>query len=156
MNITRSSINNSIILVVRYNRIINSENKIKNWMKKQFMYWALAFGKTNKVDRTKTVMLMECSSRCRRRRFAAAPDLDEERAVMKILEQSRWAFPKNLICPLPVQDFEDGGFGDISRSSVHAGARDGADYEGGATARRRQNPHSSWFFFLVKGNGSFI
>ena len=38
MNITRSSINNSIILVVRYNGIINSENKIKNWMKKQFTY----------------------------------------------------------------------------------------------------------------------
>ena len=75
---------------------------------------------------------------------------------MKILEQSRWAFPKNLICPLPVQDFEDGGFGDISRSSVHAGARDGADYEGGATARRRQNPNIRVDLFLLKGDGSFI
>ena len=30
MNITRSSMNNSIILVVRYNRMINSKNMIKN------------------------------------------------------------------------------------------------------------------------------
>jgi len=114
------------------------------------MYWALAFGKTNKVP----VLLMECSSWCRRRRFAAAPDsdLDEGRAVMKILEQSRRALPKNLIRPHPVQDFEDGGFGDmLSRSSVHASARDGVDYEGGAAARRRQNPHSSWFFFSGEG-----
>ena len=56
---------------------------------------------------------------------------------MKILEQSRRALPKNLICPLPVQDLEDEGSGDLlSRSSVHVGARDGADYEGGATVRR--------------------
>ena len=38
MNITKSSMNSSIILLTRHNRIINSENKIKNWMKKQFMY----------------------------------------------------------------------------------------------------------------------
>ena len=63
---------------------------------------------------------------------------------MKILEQSHWALPKNFIRHLPVQDLEDGGSGDLlSRSSVHAGARDGADYEDGATARRRQNPNSS-------------
>ena len=30
--------NNYIILVARYNMIINSENMIKNWMEKQFMY----------------------------------------------------------------------------------------------------------------------
>ena len=88
----------------------------------------------------KTVLLMECSSRYRRRRFAAAPDLDEGRAVMKILEQLRWALPKNLIRHLPVQDLEDGGSGDLlSRSSVHADARDGLDYDGGAVARKRQN-----------------
>ena len=38
MNITRSSMNNSIVLVARHNRIINSENMIKNWMEKQIMY----------------------------------------------------------------------------------------------------------------------
>jgi len=118
--------NNSIIVVARNNRMISSENMIKNWMEKQITYLDLAFGKTNGDDRTKTVLLTECSSRCRRRRFAAAPDLDEGRAVMKILEQSRRALPKYLIRPLPVQDLEDGGSRDLlSRSSVHADARDG-------------------------------
>ena len=56
---------------------------------------------------------------------------------MNILEQSHCALPKNLIRPLPVQDLEDGGSGDLlSRSSVHADARDGLDYGGGAAARR--------------------
>ena len=46
--------------------------------------------------------------------------------MAKIVEQSRRALPKNLIRPLPVQDLEDGGSGDLlSRSSVHADARDG-------------------------------
>ena len=38
MNITRSSMNNSIILVARHNRMINSENMIKNWIEKQITY----------------------------------------------------------------------------------------------------------------------
>ena len=38
MNITKSSMNSSIILLARHNRIINSENMIKNWMEKQFTY----------------------------------------------------------------------------------------------------------------------
>ena len=38
MNITQSSMNNSIILVARHNIMINSENMIKNWMEKQFTY----------------------------------------------------------------------------------------------------------------------
>ena len=140
MNITRSSMNNCIILVARHSRMINSENMIKNCMEKQITYWALAFGKPNGVDRTKTVLLTECGSRCRRRRFTAASDLDEERAVMKILEQSRRTLPKNLIHPLPVQDLEDGDSEDLlSRSSVHADARDGLDYDGGAATRKRQN-----------------
>ena len=100
----------------------------------------MVFGKTDENDRMKTVLLTEYSSRCRRRRFAAAPDLDEGRAVMKILEQSRRALPKNLIRPLPVQDLEDRGSGDLlSRSSVHADARDGLDYDCGVATRKRQN-----------------
>ena len=56
---------------------------------------------------------------------------------MKIFEQSSRALPENLIRPLPVQDREDGGSGDLlSRSSVHVDARDGASYEDGAAARR--------------------
>ena len=46
-------------------------------------------------------------------------------------EQSRRALPKNLIRPLPVQDFEGDGSGDLlSRTTVHAGGRDGVDYVG--------------------------
>ena len=59
---------------------------------------------------------------------------------MKIFEQSRRALSKRLIRPLPVQYLEDGGSGDLlSRSSVHADARDGLDYDGGAAAKKRQN-----------------
>ena len=47
---------------------------------------------------------------------------------MKIFEQSRRALPKNLIRLLSVHDRVDGGSGDLlSRSSVHADARDDAD-----------------------------
>ena len=60
--------------------------------------------------------------------------------MMKTLEQSRRALPENLIRPLPVQDLEDGGSGDLlSQSSVHADVGDGLDYDGGAAARKRQN-----------------
>ena len=64
--------------------------------------------------------------------------------MMKIFEQLQWMLSKNLIRPLLVQDRKDGGSRDVlSRSSVRADARDGADYEGGAVARRRQNPNLS-------------
>ena len=57
------------------------------------------------------------------------------------LEQSRRALPKNLICPLPYRIAKASGSGDLlSRSPVHAGARDGVDYEGGASSERWQNP----------------
>jgi hypothetical protein len=63
---------------------------------------------------------------------------------MKIVEQSQWTLFKNLIRPLPVQDRKDRGSGDLlSRSLVHAGTRDGADYKGGVVVRRRPNPNSS-------------
>ena len=157
MNITRSSMNNSIILVARHNRMINSENMIKNWIEKQFTYWALAFGKTNRNDRTKMVLLTECNSWCRGRRFAVAPDLDEGRAVMKILEQSCWMLPKNLIRPKP--NLEDRGSGDLlSRSLVHADARDGLGHGGSSAARKDKtlgfvtlvwvcNLSLSWYIF---------
>jgi hypothetical protein len=59
------------------------------------------------------------------------------------LEQSRRAFPKNLICPLPYRITKASGFGDLlSRSLVHVGARDGVDYGGGVRSERWQNPRS--------------
>ena len=58
---------------------------------------------------------------------------------MKILEQSRRALPKNLIHPLPMQDLEDGGSGDLLfRSSVHADDRDEIGYDGGIAARKEK------------------
>jgi hypothetical protein len=52
------------------------------------------------------------------------------------LEQSRRALPKNLIRPLPYMIVKASG------SGVHAGARDGVDYGGGASSERWQNPRS--------------
>ena len=54
---TRSSMNNNIILVARHNQImIISANMMKNWIKQQYTYWVLAFEKTNGADGTKTVL----------------------------------------------------------------------------------------------------
>jgi hypothetical protein len=59
------------------------------------------------------------------------------------LEQSRRALPKNLIRPLPYRIAKASGSEDLlSRSPVHAGARDGVDYGGGASSERWQNPRS--------------
>jgi hypothetical protein len=57
------------------------------------------------------------------------------------LEHSRRALPKSLIRPLPYRIAKASGFGDLlSRSPVHAGARDGVDYGGGASSERWQKP----------------
>jgi hypothetical protein len=57
------------------------------------------------------------------------------------LKQSRRALPKNLIRSLPYRIAKASGFGDLlSRSPVHAGARDGIDYGGGASSERWQKP----------------
>ena len=84
----------------------------------------------NGADWTKTVLQTEWS-----RRRARAHDLDEGQAVMKIVDQSCRTLPKNLICPLPVQD-PKGSIDLLSRSPVHADARDGLGYSDSATARR--------------------
>ena len=58
---------------------------------------------------------------------------------MMIFEQSGRTLPKNLNLPLPVQDLEDGGSGDLlSRSLVHADDRDEIGYDGGIAARKRK------------------
>jgi hypothetical protein len=59
------------------------------------------------------------------------------------LEQSRRALPKNLIRPLPYRIAKASGSGDLlSRSPVHAGARDEIDYRGGTSSERWQNLRS--------------
>jgi hypothetical protein len=59
------------------------------------------------------------------------------------LEQSRRTLPKNLIRPLSYKIAKASGSGDLlSCSPVHAGARDGVDYRGGASSERWQNPRS--------------
>jgi len=55
MNITRSNMNNFIILATRHIIIIISENIIKNWIKQQRAYW-----KMNGADLTKTVLQTDC------------------------------------------------------------------------------------------------
>jgi hypothetical protein len=54
------------------------------------------------------------------------------------LEQSRRALPKNLIHHLLSRIAKASGSGDLlSRSLVHAGARDGVDYAGGASSEKQ-------------------
>jgi hypothetical protein len=54
------------------------------------------------------------------------------------LEQSHRVLPKNLIRPLLYRITKASGSGDLlSRSSVHAGARDEIDYGGGASSERQ-------------------
>jgi hypothetical protein len=87
------------------------------------------------VDRSKQTTMktaVGCTARLGRKTTR-----DEE------LEQSRRALPKNLIRPLPYRIAKVSGSGDLlSRSPVHAGARDGVDYGGGASSERWQNPRS--------------
>jgi hypothetical protein len=53
------------------------------------------------------------------------------------LEQSHRALPKNLFRPLLYRIAKASGSGDLlSRSPVHAGARDGVNYGGGASSKR--------------------
>jgi hypothetical protein len=53
------------------------------------------------------------------------------------LEQSRRVLPKNLICPLPYRIAKASGSRDLlSRSPVHAGARDEVDYGGSPSSER--------------------
>jgi hypothetical protein len=57
------------------------------------------------------------------------------------LEQSRRALPKNLIHPLSYRIAKASGSRDLlSRSPVHAGARDGVDNGGGISSERWQKP----------------
>ena len=52
-------------------------------------------------------------------------------------EQSRERFPKTLFALSWCRISKARGFGDLlSRLPVHAGARDGVDYEGSSTRRR--------------------
>jgi hypothetical protein len=68
------------------------------------------------------------------------------------LEQSRRVLSKNLIRPLPYMITKASGSGDLlSRSPVHAGARDEVDYGGGASSERWQNPRSISGYTAVAG-----
>jgi hypothetical protein len=87
------------------------------------------------VDRSKQTM-MKTAVGCTAR-LGWKTTRDEE------LEQSRRALSKNLIRPLPYRIAKASGSGDLlSRSPVHASARDGVDYGGGASSERWQNPRS--------------
>jgi hypothetical protein len=68
------------------------------------------------------------------------------------LEQSRRALSKNLIRPLRYRIAKASGFGDLlSRSSVHASARDEVDYGGGASSERWQKT-LDWFRVVCGGS----
>ena len=143
---TRSSMNSSIILVTRRGRIMIWENMIKKWT-------ALAFGKMNGFNGMKTVLQMKCSRWCRRRR-AASLYLDEGWAMMKIVEQSRRALPKNLIRPLPVQDPKGERFWRLALP--FAGARRSSGWIRlwwQHNSEKRQNPNLSWYILWCQPMG---
>ena len=100
---TRSSMNSSIILVARCSRIINLENMIKGRSRSRLTYWAFADGDAG-ADGVTTVLRTERSRGRRWRRYAATPNLDGGRAMVKISSSCVRRFPKILFCLLPVQD----------------------------------------------------
>ena len=60
--------------------------------------------------------------------------------MAKIVKQSHWGLPKTLFALSPCRIPKAKGSEDLlSRSPVHAGARDEIGYDGGAAARKRQN-----------------
>jgi hypothetical protein len=66
------------------------------------------------------------------------------------LEQSRRALLKNLIRPLPYRIAKASRSGDLlSRSPMHAGARDEVDYGGGASSERK---NLDWFQVVYDGS----
>jgi hypothetical protein len=68
----------------------------------------------------------------------------------KEFKQSRRALPKNLIRPLPYRIAKASGSEDLlSRSLVHAGARDEVDYGGGASSERQ---NLDWFQVVCGGS----
>jgi hypothetical protein len=72
------------------------------------------------------------------------------------LEQSREALPKTLFALSRHKIPNANGSGDmLSRSPVHAGARDGEGYRGSAAARRGKNPRFL-ICFLVEADRSYI
>ena len=92
------------------------------------MYYAGAAGKMNGADWTKTVIRMDRSNRRYRRRYAATPDLDGGRVVAKKTSSRAWRFPKTQFSLSRCRITRVNGSGDLlSRSPMHAGARDGAN-----------------------------
>ena len=79
-----------------------------------------------------------CRWRCRvdHRRYATTPDLDGERAAVKILSSRTQRFPKTLFSLSLGRIVRTKGFGDLLfRSPVHTDARDEEGYSGGVKAR---------------------
>ena len=153
---TRSSMNNSIILVTRH----NSVNMIKERIRSRCTYWAFADGDamaiTSGADGVTTVLQTEHSRQRWRWRFAATPDLTEDEPVVKILSTRVRCFPETLFalsrCRIPKVN---GSRDLLSNSPMHAGARNGENYGGGAVARRDKTLTQIRLIFL-KVNRSYI
>ena len=86
MNMTRPSMNNSVILASRHNIIMISENMIKGRIISQRTYLGFAGGGTLTIttcsgaDGVTMMLLMERSRQCLRRRYEH--DLDRGRVVV--------------------------------------------------------------------------
>ena len=76
--------------------------------------------------------------------------------MVKKMSSRAWRFPKTLFALSRYRITRASGSGDLlSHSPVHAGAWDGANYEGGAAARRGKIPNSVRCV-LVEADGSDI
>jgi len=96
---TKSSRNNSIILVAIPNIIKNSEHMIKGRTRSQRTYWAFVDGDavaiTGGADRVTTVLWTKCSRRRWRWRYAATLDFDGGRARWRSRAVARAASQKS-------------------------------------------------------------
>ena len=134
---TRSSINNSIILITKYSMIIISENMIKTELNDSVRTVSLPLGR-------RTAMTERRRS-CERSAGDCVADDDLPQRLTWRKDESWWRsissrvrrFPLILFALSRCKITRAKGSGDqLSRSPVHAGVRDETDYEGGVAARR--------------------
>ena len=134
---TRSSINNSIILITKYSMIIISENMIKTELNDNVRTVSLPLGRR-----------MTMTERRRSYERSAADSVADDNSPQcltwtkdepwwRSLSSCAGRFPKTIFAISQCRITRAKGCRDLlSRPPVHAGVRDEVDYEGNVAARR--------------------
>ena len=140
MNIARSTMNNSIILVARHNKMINSENMIKNWMENILRTEPSLLGRQTEMTGRR--------QSCWRSAAADVADDGSPRRLTWTKDEPWWksrssragCFPKTLFvlsqCRISRTEVTETCSPD-RRCTPTLGMD--LDYDGGTTARKRQN-----------------